>query len=81
MLSGMTSNPRARFEVAHPRGARDFFDALVAVGLLDRDSKGRYANASESDCYLVRGKPSYIGGLLRHLERFWTPCQLHVRIA
>ena len=41
----------------HPRGARDFFDALVALGLLDRDSKGRYANTPESDCYLVRGKP------------------------
>jgi SAM-dependent methyltransferase len=52
----------------HPRGARDFFDALVALGLLDRDSKGRYANTSESDCYLVRGKPAYIGGLLRHLD-------------
>lgn len=53
----------------HPRGARDFFDALVALGLLDRDSKGRYANTPESDCYLVRGKPTYIGGLLRHLDK------------
>jgi hypothetical protein len=28
----------------HQRGARDFFDALVALELLDRDAQGRYAN-------------------------------------
>ena len=50
------------------RGARDFFDALVALGLLDRDPAGRYSNAPESDCYLVAGKPSYLGGLLKHLD-------------
>ena len=25
----------------HERGARDFFDALVALGMLDRDASGR----------------------------------------
>ena len=29
----------------HQRGARDFLDALVALGFLDRDADGRYANA------------------------------------
>jgi hypothetical protein len=28
----------------HERGARDFFDALVALKLLERDAKGRYFN-------------------------------------
>src|SRR5262249_51138361 len=37
------------------------------------------ANTPESDCYLVRGKPTYIGGLLRHLakrhyENWDRPC-------
>ena len=52
----------------HQRGARDFFDALVALGLLERDVAGRYSNAPESECYLVRGRPGYLGGLLQHLD-------------
>ena len=27
----------------HPRSARDFFDALVALGMLERDDDGRYS--------------------------------------
>jgi Dimerisation domain len=52
----------------HPRGARDFFDSLVALGIPARDDAGRYANTAESDCYLVRGRPTFLGGLLRHLD-------------
>jgi hypothetical protein len=52
----------------HPRGARDFLDSLVALGLLHRDADGRYSNEPECDRYLVRSKPSYLGGLLRHLN-------------
>lgn len=47
----------------HPRSARDFMDALVALGLLERQGTA-YANSPESDYFLDRGKPSYIGGLL-----------------
>ena len=46
----------------HPRGARDFFDALVALGMLDR-TDGRYQNAPNADRFLDRAKPSYMGGL------------------
>ena len=52
----------------HGRGARDFFDALVALGLLDRDTDGRYANIPAADLYLVPGKLTYIGGLLEHMS-------------
>ncbi len=45
------------------RGARDFFDALVALGLLDRRD-GLYANAPLAERYLDPGKRSYIGGIL-----------------
>jgi hypothetical protein len=48
----------------HPRGARDFFDALVALGLLERDESGRYSNAADANMYLDRNKPSYVGGEL-----------------
>ena len=46
------------------RGAHDFFDALVAVGMLVRHRDGRYANTPETDLYLDRNKPSYLGGVL-----------------
>lgn len=52
----------------HERGARDFFDALVALGLLERDASGRYSNMPATDLYLVRGKPAYMGRLLDHLN-------------
>ena len=48
------------------RGAADFFDALVALGMLDRGADGRYANTPESDLYLDREKPTYIGGELHN---------------
>jgi hypothetical protein len=50
------------------RGARDFFDALVALGLLHRDGAGRYANAPAADLYLDTRKESYIGGLFENLN-------------
>jgi hypothetical protein len=51
-----------------PRGARDFFDALVAIGMLERDDNGLYANTPETDLYLDRSKPTYIGGELTHFS-------------
>jgi len=47
----------------HARSARDFLDALVALGLLERRD-GIYANTSETDLFLDKKKPSYIGGIL-----------------
>jgi O-methyltransferase domain/Dimerisation domain len=47
----------------HDRSARDFLDALVALKLLDRQD-GRYSNTLETDHFLDRAKPSYVGGLL-----------------
>jgi hypothetical protein len=59
----------------HPRSARDFFDALVALGMLDRED-GRYANTPSTDLFLDRAKPSYMGGLLEmanaRLYPFWA---------
>jgi hypothetical protein len=52
----------ARLEL-HPRSARDFLDTLVALGFLRR-SDGRYSNAPETDIFLDRAKPSYVGGLM-----------------
>jgi precorrin-6B methylase 2 len=58
----------------HERSARDFFDALVALGMLEREN-GSYANTPATDLFLDRGKPSYVGGLLEmanaRLYGFW----------
>jgi len=58
----------------HPRSARDFFDALVALGMLRRTGT-RYANTPETARFLDRNKPSYVGGMLEmcnaRLYRFW----------
>lgn len=56
--------PLAEKSGVHARGARDFFDALVALGLLERDESGRYSNAADANQYLDRNKLSYIGGEL-----------------
>jgi hypothetical protein len=53
----------------HDRAARDFFDALVALGLLTRDDEGRYRNSAESDCYLDRAKPTYLGASFDQYNR------------
>ncbi len=47
----------------HSRSRRDFLDALVALGFLQREND-RYSNTPESDLFLDRNKPSYVGGLL-----------------
>ena len=59
----------------HPRSARDFLDALVALGFLHRSNEV-YSNAPEADLFLDRRKPSYVGGILEmanaRLYGFWS---------
>jgi hypothetical protein len=58
----------------HARGSRDFFDALVALGMLDRKGD-KYRNTPETELFLDRNKPSYVGGILEmanaRLYGFW----------
>jgi O-methyltransferase domain/Dimerisation domain len=58
----------------HPRSTRDFFDALVSLGMLEREN-GQYRNTPEADQFLVRGKLTYLGGILEmaneRLYKFW----------
>jgi hypothetical protein len=58
----------------HPRSARDFFDALVALGMLDRH-EGKYSNTPDTGLFLDKTQPSYIDGFLEmanaRLYRFW----------
>jgi predicted O-methyltransferase YrrM len=59
--------------------SRDFFDALVAMGFLDRKGDGamaRYSNTPETDLFLDRNKPTYAGGMPEMLNArlfgFWN---------
>ena len=58
----------------HQRSARDFLDALVALKLLEREN-GIYSNTADTDLFLDRAKPSYIGAVLEvannRLYGFW----------
>jgi hypothetical protein len=63
----------------HPRAIADFFDALVAMGFLERDGSGpaaRYANNPTGRLYLDRTSPRYVGGILEILNarlfHFWN---------
>ena len=80
LFTELAREPAAAGEVAgrlglHPRGARDFLDALVALKVLERDAEGRYYNAPEAATFLDRSKPSYMGGMLEmanaRLYPFW----------
>jgi hypothetical protein len=63
------------------RGERDFFDTLVALGLLDKrpgrgpDGEDLYQNSDESEVYLVPSSDLYVGGILsmagERLYKFW----------
>lgn len=63
----------------HPRGRFDFFDALVALDFLDRDGDGpdgQNLNTPETDAFLNKASPAYIGGLPEMLNArlfgFWN---------
>jgi len=66
----------------HPRSARDFLDALVALGFLSRID-GKYHNAPDADLFLDKKKPSYIGGVLEmanhRLYGFWANLTIALR--
>jgi hypothetical protein len=62
----------------HSRANPDFFDALVALGFLDRDGNGpsaRYFNTPAGSHFLDRNSPRYVGGILEMLNarlfKYW----------
>jgi len=73
----MSAKQLSRRLGVHPRGARDFFDALVALGMLDRDDAAEptYRNTVETKLFLDPNAQGYVGGLLEMLNtrlyRFW----------
>jgi hypothetical protein len=75
---GMTGAQIAEQVGLDQRAIPDFPDALVALGLLDRDGDGgdaRYMNTDATAAFLDKTKPTYIGGILEMLNArlygFW----------
>jgi len=63
----------------HRRGLYDFLDALVALGMLDRQGDGPaapYANTPQTARFLDQNSPAYVGGVLSmasaRLFRHWA---------
>ena len=71
---GTLEDLRGRLRL-HERSARDFLDALVALGFLER-TDAIYRNTPATELFLDKGKPSYLGGMLEmanhRLFRFWS---------
>jgi hypothetical protein len=74
----MTGNELGTALELHPRGIWDFFDALVAMGFLDRDGdgeEGRYKNTGTTLHFLDKNSHAYIGGILEmcndRLYKYW----------
>jgi hypothetical protein len=77
--SSMTGDELGRALGLHPRGIWDFFDALTALGFLERDGSGvngRYRNTATTAQFLDKNSPAYMGGILemcnQRLFRFWA---------
>lgn len=63
----------------HHRSRYDFLDALVALGLLDREGEGpdaSYSNTPDTAFFLDKNSPAYLGGILEmanaRLYPFWS---------
>jgi hypothetical protein len=79
LFTTLAQGPRTAKELIaelglQPRGAVDFLDALVSLGILERTGD-EYTNTAATDLFLDRNKSSYIGGVLEmanaRLYKFW----------
>ena len=58
---------------ASARGLSAIANLLVGLSLLSRNQDGRYALTPESDAFLVSDKPSFVGGIFRHMSSQLLP--------
>ncbi len=84
LFTELVKGPKNNAELAKTLGIRadrsaDFFDALVAMGFLNREGDGsqaRYTNSPETGLFLDKNKPSYVGGMPEMLNArlfgFWN---------
>ncbi|HTQ66385.1 MAG TPA: methyltransferase [Puia sp.] len=77
-MSGVQIKEKLQLQTTD-RHVYDWLDSLVSLGFLQRDgvgTNGLYCNAIETDLFLDKNKPSYIGGILEmsnsRLYPFWA---------
>lgn len=55
------------------RGLRVVLNGLTGLQFLSKNAGGAYALTPESDMFLVSSKPSYVGGLFKHVSKVFMP--------
>lgn len=60
------------------RGLRALMNMLVGLGLLEKATNGSYRLTPESSTFLVTTKPSFSGGIFRHMSSHLIPRWLHL---
>ncbi|CAH2599942.1 Methyltransferase domain-containing protein [Rhodovastum atsumiense] len=63
---------------ASRRGLIAIANVLAGLGLLGRDTAGRYALTPESAAFLVSGQPGYLGGIFHHMRSQVLTSWLHL---
>jgi hypothetical protein len=64
LANGPLTGAELRAELGlQSRGTLDWLDALVALGMVERDGD-LYSNTAATDLYLDRAKPTYVGGMV-----------------
>jgi ubiquinone/menaquinone biosynthesis C-methylase UbiE len=58
---------------ASARGLSAIMNVLVGLGLLQKDAGGAYALTPESETFLVKSKPGYMGGMIVHTSKQLVP--------
>jgi SAM-dependent methyltransferase len=82
VFDALDSGPKTVGELSEatgtsPRGLRAILNLLVGVDLLRRHAD-RYGLTGESAAFLVSSKPSFQGGIYRHLSRHFLPAWLEL---
>lgn len=82
LFTHLDAGPKSAKETAaaasiSERGARMLLDALVSLEFATKQD-GRYGLTPESAAFLVPGKPSFQGGMFKHISKHLLPGWLHL---
>jgi precorrin-6B methylase 2 len=73
-----TAHELAAATGASQRGVTAIANVLVGLELLAKDGEGKFSLTPESATFLVRSKPSFMGGLILHTSGHLIPRWLHL---
>src|SRR5262245_28560398 len=78
LFDALASGPKSADDLAATtgasvRGVRILLNGLVGLELLTHPKPGHYALTPEAEAFLVRGRPTYLGGFFRHASSQFIP--------